>query len=107
MLDVPCGDFRWMAHVDLSGIIYIGGDIIECVRTALELLLLALAADGGPVEVRIAGDRAVTLEGTMDLADERRSWQLRSGRRVLEGEGLRLRLLGGDSRFSIELTAGR
>lgn len=29
MLDVPCGDFNWMRHVDLSGIEYIGGDIVE------------------------------------------------------------------------------
>ena len=29
LLDVPCGDFNWMRHVDLSGIDYIGGDIVE------------------------------------------------------------------------------
>lgn len=28
LLDVPCGDFNWMRHVDLSGIDYIGGDIV-------------------------------------------------------------------------------
>lgn len=28
MLDVPCGDFFWMAHVDLSGVSYLGGDIV-------------------------------------------------------------------------------
>lgn len=28
MLDVPCGDFFWMAHVDLTGIDYLGGDIV-------------------------------------------------------------------------------
>lgn len=28
MLDVPCGDFFWIAHVDLSGIRYLGGDIV-------------------------------------------------------------------------------
>jgi hypothetical protein len=28
LLDVPCGDFTWMEHVDLSGIEYIGGDIV-------------------------------------------------------------------------------
>jgi glycosyltransferase involved in cell wall biosynthesis len=27
-LDVPCGDFNWMKLVDLSGIQYIGGDIV-------------------------------------------------------------------------------
>ena len=28
LLDVPCGDFSWMQHVDLTGINYIGGDIV-------------------------------------------------------------------------------
>jgi hypothetical protein len=29
MLDIPCGDFNWMNHVDRTGIDYIGGDIVE------------------------------------------------------------------------------
>ena len=28
ILDVPCGDFHWMSQVDLSGIRYMGGDIV-------------------------------------------------------------------------------
>jgi hypothetical protein len=28
LLDVPCGDFFWMQHVDLTGISYLGGDIV-------------------------------------------------------------------------------
>ncbi len=28
ILDVPCGDFNWMSHVDLTGVDYIGGDIV-------------------------------------------------------------------------------
>jgi hypothetical protein len=28
MLDLPCGDFHWMQHVDLEGIKYIGADIV-------------------------------------------------------------------------------
>lgn len=28
MLDVPCGDFFWMADVNLAGIDYLGGDIV-------------------------------------------------------------------------------
>lgn len=28
MLDLPCGDFHWMQRVDLSGVDYIGGDIV-------------------------------------------------------------------------------
>ena len=29
ILDVPCGDFNWMRLVDLNGISYLGGDIVE------------------------------------------------------------------------------
>jgi hypothetical protein len=29
LLDIPCGDFNWMRHVDLAGIEYIGGDLVE------------------------------------------------------------------------------
>jgi SAM-dependent methyltransferase len=29
VLDIPCGDFNWMQHVDLSGIHYIGADIVD------------------------------------------------------------------------------
>lgn len=28
MLDIPCGDFNWMATVDLTGVFYIGADIV-------------------------------------------------------------------------------
>jgi hypothetical protein len=28
MLDLPCGDFNWMRQVDLSGIRYIGADVV-------------------------------------------------------------------------------
>jgi hypothetical protein len=29
MLDIPCGDFHWMQHVDLGSTRYIGADIVE------------------------------------------------------------------------------
>jgi SAM-dependent methyltransferase len=29
LVDVPCGDFHWMAHVDLAGVDYVGADIVE------------------------------------------------------------------------------
>jgi hypothetical protein len=29
LLDIPCGDFFWMKHVDLTGVNYIGADIVE------------------------------------------------------------------------------
>jgi hypothetical protein len=31
LLDVPCGDFHWMRHVDLREIEYIGGDIVPAI----------------------------------------------------------------------------
>jgi SAM-dependent methyltransferase len=29
VLDIPCGDFNWMQHTDLSGVRYIGADIVQ------------------------------------------------------------------------------
>jgi 2-polyprenyl-3-methyl-5-hydroxy-6-metoxy-1,4-benzoquinol methylase len=29
LLDIPCGDFHWMKHVDLSGIDYTGADVVD------------------------------------------------------------------------------
>jgi len=29
LLDIPCGDFNWMKNIDLSGINYIGADIVD------------------------------------------------------------------------------
>jgi SAM-dependent methyltransferase len=34
LLDVPCGDFNWMSQIDLSGIDYIGADIVESIIDA-------------------------------------------------------------------------
>jgi SAM-dependent methyltransferase len=34
LLDVPCGDFTWMARVDLDGIEYTGGDIVPSIIAA-------------------------------------------------------------------------
>ena len=31
LLDVPCGDWNWMCDVDLSGIYYTGGDIVQAI----------------------------------------------------------------------------
>ena len=31
LLDAPCGDFTWMDHVDLTGIRYIGADIVRSI----------------------------------------------------------------------------
>jgi hypothetical protein len=29
ILDVPCGDFFWMSRIDLAGVSYLGGDIVQ------------------------------------------------------------------------------
>jgi hypothetical protein len=37
LLDVPCGDFHWMSHVDLAGagvVAYVGGDVVEALVAA-------------------------------------------------------------------------
>jgi hypothetical protein len=79
------------------------------VRTAIELVLLALSADGaGPhVEARIVDDYTVGLFGTMDLTDPRRCWQLRSGRRVVEAEGFRVSLGTGGGGYQVTLRVTR
>jgi hypothetical protein len=34
ILDLPCGDFTWMAHTDLNGITYFGADIVPAIVSA-------------------------------------------------------------------------
>jgi hypothetical protein len=34
LLDLPCGDFGWMAHVDLAGVRYLGADIVPALIAA-------------------------------------------------------------------------
>jgi len=77
----------------------------EAVRLGAELVLLAFSGGAGPVQVGIANDRLVIIEGVFDLADERRVWRLRSGRRVLEGENCRVRLIGGRGAYRLEIRA--
>jgi hypothetical protein len=43
LLDAPCGDFIWMDHVDLSGVAYIGADIV---RSIVDSNRKDYAADG-------------------------------------------------------------
>ena len=77
-------------------------------RTGLEFLILGLSGDGSrTLAFRIGDDRSVTLTGSFDLADPRRTWQLRCARRVLEAEGIRFRLSGGEDLFRVQLTVGR
>jgi hypothetical protein len=77
LLDVPCGDFSWMARVDLTGIHYIGGDIVREIvdvnrsrfasseRTFLHLDLLGGALP--PADVLLCRDCLVHLSNA-DIA---------------------------------------
>jgi hypothetical protein len=31
LLDIPCGDYRWMSQVNLGGIDYVGADVVEAI----------------------------------------------------------------------------
>jgi hypothetical protein len=78
MLDLPCGDFHWMSQVDLSGIEYLGADIVDALvanNQALhggaaghrEFRVLDLCADPlPPVDLLLCRDCLVHL-GESDL----------------------------------------
>jgi SAM-dependent methyltransferase len=48
MLDLPCGDFTWMAQMDFSGVAYLGADIVPDIVAAN----IARYADTGRREFR-------------------------------------------------------
>jgi hypothetical protein len=77
----------------------------EAVQLGAELVLSALASHNRPVRIAIPNDHLVLLGGALDLADERRVWQLRSGRRVLEGENCRVRLVRPPNDYRLEIRA--
>jgi hypothetical protein len=70
-----------------------------------ELVLSAFAGDGKTVQLGIPNDRVLHVEGELDLSDERRVWQLRCGRRVLEGENCRVRLVRVPVGYRLEVRA--
>ena len=71
LLDLPCGDFHWMQHTDLSGVRYIGGDLVgdiiernraEYARDGVEFQRLDLVNDSLPaVDVILCRDCIVHL----------------------------------------------
>jgi len=77
----------------------------EAVQLGAELVLAAFAGDGKTVQLGIPNDRVVHVEGALDLTDERRVWQLRCGRRVLEGENCRVRLVRVPIGYRLEIRA--
>ena len=90
LLDVPCGDFHWMSRLDLSGLSYVGADIvpglIESNRQRfpppLEFRVLDVTADPLPnVDLILCRDLLIHL-GTRDAARALANI-LRSGSRLL------------------------
>lgn len=77
----------------------------ESFRLGAELVLSAFAGKAGTVTLAIPSDLVVHVEGPLDAADERRAWQLRCGRRVLEGEGCRVRLVRVADGYRLEIRA--
>ena len=77
----------------------------ESFRLGAELILSAFAGECGTVRLGIPSDRLVHVEGALDFTDERRVWQLRCGRRVLEGENCRVRLMRVADGYRLEIRA--
>lgn len=77
----------------------------EAIRLGAELVLAAFAGNRRTVKLGIPNDRVVHVEGALDLTDERRVWQLRCGRRVLEGENCKVRLVRVPVGYRLEIRA--
>lgn len=84
-LDMPCGDFKWMQHVDLEGIDYLGADIVdELVQRNTERFgKLDLLAGGLPkVDLVLCRDclfhfsHADVFRALHALAESRSQWLL-------------------------------
>ena len=82
LLDVPCGDFNWMRHVDLPVREYIGGDIvpplIDSLRASFRLNIDALScstfcAINYRTQMRFC---VVIFFYTCRSATSRRSWRI-------------------------------
>lgn len=63
-LDLPCGDFHWMSRVDLSGVEYLGGDIVrDLVRLNAPRAGERAISAPGPAGRQPAGDGPDPLPG--------------------------------------------
>ena len=57
VLDVPCGDFAWMRHVDLGDAAYVGADIVPTARStavranARDVMIEELSPNDEPASV--------------------------------------------------------
>jgi hypothetical protein len=77
----------------------------EAVQLGAELVLSGFAGDDGRVKLGIPNDRVIHVEGALDFTDARRVWQLRCGRRILEGENCRVRLVRVPGGYRLEIRA--
>ena len=75
------------------------------VELGAELVLAAFAGETGMVKLGMPNGGVVQVEGVVDFTDERRVWQLRCGRRVLEGENCRVRLVRSSGSYRLEIRA--
>lgn len=82
VLDIPCGDFNWMQHVDLKGIDYTGADIVEelieknnrnFASDKRKFLVLDLTRDTLP-----GSDLVICRDGLVHLTDREISLALRN-----------------------------
>ena len=60
ILDVPCGDWNWLQHVNLEGIDYIGGDIVQ-------VIIERNAKEYGKPDIRF--ERLDIINGSLPKAD--------------------------------------
>jgi phage FluMu protein gp41 len=77
----------------------------SCLLLGMEFVLLAFSADEAAVTLGVPGERLVVIGGSFDPSDERQAWRLRCGRRVLEGENCRVRVIGGRDGYRLEIRA--
>jgi hypothetical protein len=69
----------------------------------MELVLMAFTTHASGVTVGVPADRLIVIGGAFDLSDERQAWWLRCGRRVLEKENCRVRLISGRGGYRLEI----
>ena len=77
--------------------------VADSFQLGMEMVLMAFVRAGEPVQIDLPGDHVVVVQGAFDPSDERRAWQLRCGRRVLEGENCRVRLTGRRGHYRLEI----
>lgn len=81
ILDAPCGDYNWMAHVDLSGVRYLGWDLVPPQGDLFEKVNLLTVDHAPAVDLIICRDFMIHLPDeqitrVLNLFVESGSWLL-------------------------------